>query len=71
MNSQLMYLIAQQHNADLQHAAERARLANEARHARRTMRKSNQITGLSARAGRGSPPGMTATEFEPVIASKR
>jgi hypothetical protein len=71
MNNQLMYLIAQQHGAELRHAAQRAQLASEARAARRTRRQPNPITGLSAWAWRESPPIMTAAEHDPAIASER
>jgi hypothetical protein len=71
MNPQLMYPIAQQQGAELHRAGQRARLASEARAARRSLRRPNLITGLSARAGQGSPPGMTTLELDPTIASDR
>lgn len=73
MNPQLMYLylIAQQHAAERRRAGERARLASQARAARRALRRPNLITGLRARAWRGSVPGTTALELDPTIASDR
>jgi hypothetical protein len=52
MNAQLNYIVAQQRIADLQRAAQRARLASDAGTGRRNSRDSNRITRLSARLAR-------------------
>jgi hypothetical protein len=52
MHAQLNYTIAQQRVAELQRAAEHARLARDAGAGRRNSHDSNQITGLSARLAR-------------------
>jgi len=70
MNNQLMYLMAEQHTAELRRAGERGRLASGARAARRKLRQPNLITGLRADPRGGSPLGLPALELEP-IASKR
>jgi hypothetical protein len=52
MNPHLTYILAQQRIADLQRAAEQARLAADARTRRRGSRDSNPISRLRARLAR-------------------
>lgn len=79
MNTELHYILAQQHIADLHRAAERARLARDVGTGRRDSRVSTPITRLSAQlarltarlapAGRrdANDPARTPLAHDPVV----
>ena len=79
MNTELHYILAQQHIADLHRAAERARLARDVGTGRRDSRVSTPITRLSAQLARltarlaptgrrdANDPARTPLAHDPVV----
>jgi hypothetical protein len=68
MNTQLMYLIAEQRRAELQDAGERARLAGQAR---RKLRDLHQTIRAGTQPEQGVFRGMTAVQPNRAIGGAR